>query len=55
MVTKYNPELEDLYVERLKHEIGDFKMDNLKDENERYFGLFQESYNPIGLTCRWWF
>ena len=35
---------------RLKNEIGDFKYDNLKDDNENdILGLFQESYNPIGL------
>jgi hypothetical protein len=45
-----NLELEDLFCKRLKNEIGDFKMDNLKDEkNENILGLFQESYNPIGL------
>ena len=46
----YNLELENLFYKKLKNEIGDFKMDNLKDENnENILGLFQESYNPIGL------
>tara|TARA_B100002052_G_C15785425_1_gene553692 strand:+ start:36 stop:743 length:708 start_codon:yes stop_codon:yes gene_type:complete len=46
----YNKELENLFYEKVKNEIGDFKMDNLKDEkNEDILGLFQESYNPIGL------
>ena len=46
----FNEELENLYFEKVKNEIGDFKMDNLKDENnEDILGLFQESYNPIGL------
>jgi len=46
----FNQELEDIFISRLKNEIGDFKMDNLKDEkNEDVLGLFQESYNPIGL------
>ena len=46
----YSQELELLFFKRLKNEIGDFKMDNLKDEkNEDILGLFQESYNPIGL------
>ena len=46
----YNEELESLFYTKLKNEIGDFKMDNLKDEkNEDILGLFQESYNPIGL------
>ena len=45
-----NLELESLFFTRVKNEIGDFKMDNLKDENnEDVLGLFQESYNPIGL------
>ena len=43
-------ELEKLFYEKVKNEIGDFKMDNLKDEkNNDILGLFQESYNPIGL------
>ena len=46
----YNVELENLFYQRVKNEIGDFKMDNLKDENNNdILGLFQESYNPIGL------
>ena len=46
----YNLELENLFFEKVKNEIGEFKMDNLKDENnEDILGLFQESYNPIGL------
>ena len=47
----YSDELESLFCDRVKNEIGDFKMDNLKDENKRnILGLFQESYNPIGLN-----
>ena len=46
----FNKELENIFYEKVKNEIGDFKMDNLKDENnEDILGLFQESYNPIGL------
>ena len=46
----YNKSLEKLFCERLKNEIGDFKMDNLQDENGKdIFGLMQESYAPIGL------
>ena len=46
----YSEELEKLFYEKVKNEIGDFKMDNLKDENnDDILGLFQESYNPIGL------
>ena len=46
----YSDELENLFFNKVKNEIGDFKMDNLKDEkNNDILGLFQESYNPIGL------
>ena len=46
----YSDELELLFNKKLKNEIGDFKMDNLKDEKgQDILGLFQESYNPIGL------
>ena len=46
----YSEELELIFYNKLKNEIGDFKMDNLKDEkDEDILGLFQESYNPIGL------
>jgi len=46
----YNEKLEKLFCERLKKEIGDFKMDNLQDENGKdIYGLMQESYAPIGL------
>lgn len=43
-------ELEKFFFKKINDEIGSFKMDNLKDEkNEDILGLFQESYNPIGL------
>tara|TARA_Y100001958_G_C21031298_1_gene404222 strand:+ start:84 stop:791 length:708 start_codon:yes stop_codon:yes gene_type:complete len=46
----FNEEMESLYFERVNNEIGNFRMDNLKDEkNNDILGLFQESYNPIGL------
>ncbi len=46
----YGKELEKLFYDKVKNEIGDFKYDNLKTENgDIIFGLFQESYNPIGL------
>ncbi len=46
----YSEKLEKLFLERLRKEIGDFKMDNLVDENGKdVFGLIQESYAPIGL------
>jgi len=46
----YSKKLEKLFCEKLKNEIGEFKMDNLQDENGKdIYGLIQESYNPIGL------
>ena len=46
----YDKNLEVIFYERLKKEIGSFKMDNLNDENgEDILGLIQESYAPIGL------
>ena len=46
----YSEELEKLFYAKVSNEIGEFKMDNLKDENNQdILGLFQESYNPIGL------
>ena len=46
----YGKELEELFYNRLSNEIGDFKYDNLKtDDGNDILGLFQESYNPIGL------
>ena len=46
----YNTKLENIFQERLEREIGNFKMDNLKDEKGKdILGLIQESYAPIGL------
>ena len=46
----YSERLEKIFYERLGNEIGNFKMDNLKDENGKdILGLIQESYSPIGL------
>ena len=46
----YHQELEKIFYTKVKNEIGEFRMDNLKDEkDEDVLGLFQESYNPIGL------
>ena len=46
----YSEKLEQLFYKRLKEQIGDFKMDNLQDENGKdIYGLIQESYAPIGL------
>ena len=47
---EYGEKLEKLFYDKVKNEIGDFKYDNLKDNNgNEILGLFQESYNPIGL------
>ena len=49
-LAEYGKEVEELFSKRLKNEIGDFKYDNLKADNgDDILGLFQESYNPIGL------
>ncbi len=46
----YNTELEKIFCDRLRNEIGEFKMDNLKDDDGKdILGLIQESYAPIGL------
>tara|TARA_B100001057_G_scaffold498772_1_gene606975 strand:- start:851 stop:1558 length:708 start_codon:yes stop_codon:yes gene_type:complete len=46
----FNKDLEKIFCDRLGKEIGEFKMDNLKDdEGKDIFGLIQESYAPIGL------
>ncbi len=46
----YNKDLEKIFFERLTKEIGNFRLDNLKDENDKdILGLIQESYAPIGL------
>jgi hypothetical protein len=43
-------ELEQILKDRIKAEIGDFTMDNINEENgTECLGLFQESFNPIGL------
>ena len=47
---EYGEDLEKIFYDRLKNEIGEFKYDNLKADNGNdILGLFQESYNPIGL------
>ena len=46
----YGKELEEIFYKKLSNEIGEFKYDNLKTEDGNdILGLFQESYNPIGL------
>ncbi len=46
----YGKNLQKTFYKKVKDIIGDFKMDNLKsDDGNDIWGLFQESYNPIGL------
>ena len=49
-LANYGKELERLFYRKLSNVIGSFKYDNLKTEDGNdILGLFQESYNPIGL------
>jgi hypothetical protein len=46
----YNKELDEIYFNRLREALGDFKMDTLKSEaKEDYYGLFHESFSPLTL------
>ena len=46
----YGKEMQELFYKKVSGIIGDFKMDNLLcEEGKNIHGLFQESYNPIGL------
>ena len=46
----YNKKLEKIFCQRLKNEIGDFKMDNLKAEMVKIFMVFSKKVmHPIGL------
>ena len=49
-IQNYNRELDKIYFNKLKEEIGDFKMDTLKsDKGENFYGLFHESFSPLPL------
>ena len=49
-LTGYGKSLEKILRERIKNEIGEFQMDNLNEpDGTECLGLFQESFNPIGL------
>ena len=49
-IQNYNKELDELYFNRLKDVLGDFKMDTLQSEkNEDYYGIFHESFSPLKL------
>jgi len=46
----YNKELDQMYYDKLKIILGDFKMDTLKSESgEDYYGIFHESFSPLPL------
>ena len=49
-IQNYNKELDQIYFNKLKDLLGDFKMDTLKSENgEDFYGLFHESFSPLPL------
>jgi len=49
-IQKYNEELDKIYFNKLKEVLGDFKMDNLKDEKGNdFFGIIHESFSPLKL------
>jgi len=46
----YNKELDQIYVDKLKNVLGDFKLDTLRSETgEDFYGLFHESFSPLKL------
>jgi hypothetical protein len=46
----YNKELDKIYLDKLREELGEFKLDTLKSENEEnYIGLYHESFSPLPL------
>ncbi len=48
--TKLFPDLQKIYIEKLKSAIGEFSMDNPKDKmGNESLGLFQESFKPVSL------
>jgi len=49
-IQNYNKKLDELYFNKLKDVLGDFKMDTLKDEKYGdYYGIFHESFSPLKL------
>ena len=49
-IQNYNKELDRIYFNKLKDVLGDFKMDNLKSENDDdLYGLFHESFSPLPI------
>ena len=49
-IQNYNKKLDQIYFNKLKDLLGNFKMDTLKSENgEDFYGLFHESFSPLPL------
>ena len=49
-IQNYNKELDQIYFNKIKDVLGDFKMDTLKSESgEDFYGLFHESFSPLPL------
>ena len=49
-IQNYNKELDQIYINKLKNVLGDFKMDTLTSETgEDFYGLFHESFSPLKL------
>ena len=49
-ITSFYPNLQKIFIEKLKKKLGNFKLDNPKTKNGlSSFGLFQESYKPVGI------
>ena len=49
-ITSFYPNLQKEIIKKLKRRLGNFKLDNPKTKNSlNSFGLFQESYRPVGL------
>ena len=47
-IQNYDKALDKIFLDKLKNILGEFRMDNLQSENgEDFFGLFQESFNPL--------
>jgi hypothetical protein len=49
-IASFYPNLQKIFIQKLKKKLGNFKLDNPKTKNSlSSFGLFQESYKPVGL------
>tara|TARA_B110000116_G_C16652392_1_gene497945 strand:+ start:136 stop:831 length:696 start_codon:yes stop_codon:yes gene_type:complete len=49
-IPNHNKILDKIYFDKIKSELGDFKLDTLKSKSgEEYYGLFHESFAPLPL------